>query len=162
MYTFKRSPGFTLIELMIVVAIIGILAAIAVPAYSEYVKKGRRSDAKAALLSLQLAQEKYRANCIQFATKIAAANTCTTTLSNTADDTHNLIGSSTSPDGHYTLSITPLPAAASDTPTKYSITATAPSTSLQYTDTNCRSLTIDQDGVKTSKNSSNAASTGCW
>ena len=68
MNTFKRSSGFTLMELMIVVAIIGILAAIAVPAYSDYVTRGKRSDAKAALLNAQLAQEKYRANNTTYGT----------------------------------------------------------------------------------------------
>ncbi|MFT3779546.1 MAG: type IV pilin protein [Ottowia sp.] len=43
------QDGFTLIEVMIVVAIIAILAAIALPAYSEYVKRGKRADAKAGL-----------------------------------------------------------------------------------------------------------------
>lgn len=51
--------GFTLIELMIVVAVLGILAAIAVPSYSEYVHRGHRSEARAALL--QAAQWMERA-----------------------------------------------------------------------------------------------------
>jgi len=58
----SRNMGFTLIELMMVVAIIGILASIAYPSYTEYVLRAKRGDGKAAILAAQLAQEKYRAN----------------------------------------------------------------------------------------------------
>lgn len=54
-----RQQGFTLLELMIVVAVVGILAAIAYPSYQEYVKKSRRSEARAALLTVAQAQEKF-------------------------------------------------------------------------------------------------------
>ncbi len=46
----KRSKGFTLIELMIVVVIVGILAAIAYPSYTEFVRRSNRAEAKTALL----------------------------------------------------------------------------------------------------------------
>lgn len=51
--------GFTLVELMIVVAVIAILAAIAMPSYTDYVRKARRTDAKNALLDLAARQERF-------------------------------------------------------------------------------------------------------
>jgi type IV pilus assembly protein PilE len=54
----KRNKGFTLIEMMIVVAVIGILAAIAYPSYKEQIDKGRRASAKAVLLDAQAYMER--------------------------------------------------------------------------------------------------------
>lgn len=58
----RTDKGFTLIELMIVVVLIGVIAAIALPAYQDYAKRARRADAKTSLLELQMAMEKWRAN----------------------------------------------------------------------------------------------------
>lgn len=55
----SRSRGFTLIELMIVVAVVAILASIAIPAYQDQVRKGRRADAMAQLLTLSQAYERF-------------------------------------------------------------------------------------------------------
>jgi type IV pilus assembly protein PilE len=54
-----RSRGFTLIELMIVVGIVAILAAIAIPSYSEYVKRGRIIDAVSKLSTQRVKMEQY-------------------------------------------------------------------------------------------------------
>ncbi len=150
MNSFKRSAGFTLIELMIAVVIIAILAAIAVPSYSEYVKKARRSDAKAGLLGLQLAQEKYRANCLQYATGIHASTmSCVT-------GTYNLIGSTTSPDSYYDLSIV------SATGSAYSLKAARKTTGLQNGD-KCGDFLIDQNGNKTIiYATSGYTASNCW
>ncbi len=57
----NRIKAFTLMEVMIVVAIVGILAAIAVPMYTEQIKKGKRNDAMQALLAASEAMERYKA-----------------------------------------------------------------------------------------------------
>ena len=55
----RHTSGFTLIELMIVVVIIGILAAVAYPSYTQQIRKGRRADAKTAVLDMAAREEKF-------------------------------------------------------------------------------------------------------
>ena len=71
----KRSDnvsGMTLIELLIVVAIVGILTAVAGPAWNDQVIKSRRADARNTLLAAQIEQEQYRANNLTYATSMSA------------------------------------------------------------------------------------------
>jgi type IV pilus assembly protein PilE len=57
----KKSKGFTITELIITVAIIGILAAIVVPMYTNHIRRARRSDAKVALENVRAMEEQFRA-----------------------------------------------------------------------------------------------------
>lgn len=58
----KGNRGFTLVELMITITVAAILAAIAIPAYKDYVRRARRADAMSSLQEVQLAQAKWRTN----------------------------------------------------------------------------------------------------
>ncbi len=68
----QTQKGFTLIELMIVVAIVAILAAIAYPSYSQYGFRSRRADGKEMLMRVAAAQERYFTNFNQYAPTLAA------------------------------------------------------------------------------------------
>ena len=127
--------AFTLIELLVILAIVGLLASIALPAYHRYIYAGRRSDAMNALLQLQLAQEKYRANHPAYAPDLA---------------TLGLSGNSVQ--GYYSIAL-----AAPDPPSSYSATATP--SGVQAGDTLCPRFVLNQEGPDMI-NTPNASA--CW
>ncbi|MGQ9645219.1 MAG: type IV pilin protein [Thermodesulfobacteriota bacterium] len=71
----RGRKGLTLIELLIVIIIVGILAAIAIPSYTNYMVRARRADAKTALEQLRAAQEMRRAERGSYETNLAALRT---------------------------------------------------------------------------------------
>lgn len=139
-----RAPaGFSLIELMIVVAVIGILAAIAYPSYRRYVLQSNRTDAVRVLTSnAQILQRCYSQS---FSFTQAA---CTGALA------------TASPNGYYTVANTETDAAAG-APATFTLTAAA--TGAQTADTTCASFTLTQTGQQTALSAGNAdESTTCW
>jgi type IV pilus assembly protein PilE len=69
----RRAPGFTLIEVMIAVAIVAILAAVALPSYTEYIRRGQITDAVSVLSSMRIKMEQHFQDN---RTWDAATNTC--------------------------------------------------------------------------------------
>src|SRR5690348_12323704 len=91
----SRQWGFTLIELMVVVAIVALLAAIAFPIYNTQVRKGRRAEAREIIAKLALGEEKWRVNNATFSTKPSDVGGVSTTAG----------GTDTSTNGYYTVVI---------------------------------------------------------
>jgi len=147
----QQARGFTLIELMIAVVIIGILAAVAIPSYSQYVKKGRRQDAKTALLDYAARQERYFATNNAYSALFKPLGYSTETP---------IYVNGTSTTAYYTLTMTGT-AIGTSTSQVSDFTATAAPTLIggQSTDT-CKSFIINYLGAQS--NSTDATATGCW
>lgn len=131
-----KSRGMTLIELMVVVAIVAILASIAVPSYRQYVLRSNRAEAKAALLNLAAAQEKF----------YLQNNTYTEELTDAPPDGLGL--PDTTESGFYDIEI--------DDADDEGFTATATAAGGQAQDTRCATFSIDQAGART------ATTADCW
>ena len=134
------AKGFTLIEVMIVIAIIGILVAIAVPSYSAYLKDGRRADAVVMLLEVAGEQERFKAENNSYAANMASLGYGTGTQNSFA-----------SPDGHYTVSVS------AQTANTYTLTA-APVTGGAQDGDVCGSFSVTSTGGK----SVTGTGTKCW
>jgi type IV pilus assembly protein PilE len=118
-----RISGLTLIELMVVLAIVGVLAAVAYPSYQSAVQRSRRADAMSALNRIMQAQERWRANNPAYKATLTDPD-----LPGAAQ----LI----SPDNHYDLTL------ANVTRSTYTALATVHSGSPQAADTHCQVLRV--------------------
>ncbi|HEC04693.1 MAG TPA: type IV pilin protein [Thiothrix sp.] len=154
----KKASGFTLIELMIVVAIVGILSSIAYPSYTKYVQKSKRTEAMVALMQAAQQQEKFFSQNLRYAPSATALGVNTSTEN-----------------GLYTISITGKKSdgtTCDNTTANACISFTLKATALasQLHDTDCREFTLKNTGEKKSKgvdssgtlNSANNASGTCW
>ena len=129
-----RKRGFTLIEIMIVVAVIALLAAVAMPAYFDSIRKARRAEAVTAVSRIQQEQERWRANNPAYTSALSDLRITTPTSGGYyALATSPLTGNQTCPDG----TLTNPPCAAS---TCYSAAASAVAGSSQARDTGCTAL----------------------
>jgi type IV pilus assembly protein PilE len=120
----SKQQGVTLIELMIVVAVVGILAAIAYPSYRNQILRSHRAEAKAALLRIQVEQEKWFLQNNTYTNSLASLNSAATTTN-----------------GYYGIALSGV------TATTY--TATAAAAGGQTDDSACLSFTITQTGART-------------
>jgi len=116
----SRVTGFTLVELMIALAVVAILATVALPSYQSSVRKSRRADVVDATTAVFQAQERYRANNPLYAATFAELNAASL---------------ATSKGGYYTLALSAV------TATGYTLTASAVAGKGQDKDTGCTALT---------------------
>lgn len=145
------AAGMSLVELLVVVAMVAILSSIAVPSYRHYVLRSNRTDATAVLLRIQVAEEKY----------YLQNNSYTDVLGPDGLGVTGTTGAKTmsSPNNYYTLSIAPDTATNGTNTLVNSFLATATPQGNQAQDTTCSTLTINDQGVH---GSTPSASTLCW
>ncbi len=135
----SNKSGFTLIEVLIVVAILGILAAIAIPSYTKYITSSRRADGQVALLEAAQKMERYFTNN-------------NTYVGATIGDGANDLIFKTSEREYYLLSFP-----GNDNPSARAFTIRATAQNEQLKDTDCEYMEIDHLGRKTSH-----PSDSCW
>jgi type IV pilus assembly protein PilE len=133
-----RKKGFTLIELMVVLGIVAILVALAIPSFMDSVRKSRRSDAMDTLMDIHLTQERYRVNNPDY----GAAGTTVT---------------SQSPGGHYSVDL--IISASPNHVTGYSIVATPQND--QATDS-CPDFTLAVAAGTITKTTGGVPDPLCW
>lgn len=139
----KRSGqnGFTLIELMITVAVIGILAAVAYPSYTQYIVRANRSAAQSFMFSVNNKQEQYMLDARSYASSLTVLN----------------MTAPTDVAGKYDVSVT---ADMTATPPTYLVKATPKGTQLSN-DVRCGEVTLNHLGVKTKSGTASSAA-DCW
>lgn len=133
-----KKLGFTLVELVIALAIIAILATIAYPSYVNYVYRAHRADGLSTLSQLQLTLERC------YAQNFSYSAACTARPSFPIN----------SPQNYYSINLSNLGTST------YTLTATAQG--AQANDTTCASMSINQANVKTAVNSTGTTETECW
>jgi type IV pilus assembly protein PilE len=150
----RRDRGFTLIELVVAMLIAATLAAIAIPAYSNYVRKARRVEAKTALLDIASLEERF----------YSTQNIYTPNLSDLGYGAGTTV---TLPSTYYSVAApvvvvaTPPTATTAGSPATWTVTATALVDQLK--DTSCKTFTVTSQGLQSSTDSSNVDSTAiCW
>lgn len=140
-----RALGFTLIELIIAVAIIGILAAIAWPNYQQHVQRSRRADATSALLDAANRQEQFILNRGRYANNLA-----------------DLGIQAATPDGFYRIGIS-APTAACPIASCYELAAVPAAGSPQANDARCQLFVLRSNGTREARNNDNQVTTNdCW
>jgi type IV pilus assembly protein PilE len=137
----RGQKGFSLIELMIVVLVIAILSAVAIPSYRKYVVRSHRVDAQRALTELAARQERFLYSNNAYATSLPAIG-----------------GSSAMAGSYYSVQIDP--ASASSAGTTFSVVASAIGTQKED-DKQCQTLTLDQAGRQGSTGTT-ADDPACW
>lgn len=138
----KGQQGFTLVEIVVVIAIIAGLAAIALPSYTEQVRKSRRADAKVALTSLAQAQENFHADYPTYASVLGTSTNVSTNTLGCKTACQIVSGSAYSPEKYYIVKIESYGTGG------FLLSATADSSGKQAADSKCKYFVLNASNMK--------------